>query len=110
MKAWIVENINDFDYDWNEIVFARNYKEAKRLATYTNLCQRVSDFTNLRVKRYKDLDDMENLSEKELDFEKWKLGWQWTDYRNPYFDDNLSEDENIKIFEEWYSEYYKESE
>lgn len=37
MKAWIVENTSS-DYwgdDWNEIVFADNYREAKKKATHT---------------------------------------------------------------------------
>ena len=107
MKAWIVESINDFDYNWNEIVFARNYKEAKQLAICTNLYQRVSDCASIKIERYKYLDNMENFSEKELDFEKWKLGWYWEDIQNPYYEEQLSEEENRKIFEEWYSEYYK---
>ena len=55
MKAWIVENTtNDWGKDWNEIVFADNYREAKKKATYTSLFN--GDYLSLRVKRYPDMD------------------------------------------------------
>lgn len=108
MKAWIVENIRiSDDFGWNEIVFADNYKEAKKLALETDLYEYNSDFVNMRVKRYAYLDGMEHLSEKELDFEKWKHGWCWEGIQNPYYEEQLSEEENRKIFEEWYSEYWE---
>ena len=63
MKAWIVENTRISEYFcWEEIVFADNYKEAKKLALETDLYEYHSDFTNIRVKRYANLYGMEHLS------------------------------------------------
>ena len=107
MKAWIVENTRiSEEHNWEEIVFADNYKEAKKLALETDLYEYPDDFIKMRIKRYDDLDGMKYLSKKELDFELWKLGWCWEDIQNPYYEEQLSEDENRKIFEEWYSKYY----
>ncbi|MCJ0538480.1 hypothetical protein [Enterococcus cecorum] len=47
MKAWIVENTRDYDYfDWNEIIFADNYKQAKKLALQTELYETSEDFVH----------------------------------------------------------------
>lgn len=68
MKAWIVENTRDYDYfDWNEIIFAENYKKARKLALQTELYETSEDFVHMRVRRYPDMDDTENLNRKEFE-------------------------------------------
>lgn len=108
MKAWIVENTRDYDYfDWNEIVFAENYREAKKKATHTSLCETHDDFVNLRVKRYPDMDDTENLNHKDYTYKLWQSGWMWVGAYplDPY--DNYSNKRKARIdFLKWYSKYY----
>ena len=110
MKAWIVENISgNYMGDWNEIVFADNYREAKKNATYTSLFN--GDYLNLRVKRYPDMDDTENLNHKDYTYKLWLSGWMWEGAYplDPY--DNYSDKRKARIdFLKWYSEYYKGSE
>lgn len=110
MKAWIVENTtNDWDKDWNEIVFADNYREAKKKATYTSLFN--GDYLNLRVKRYPDMDDTENLNHKDYTYKLWQSGWMWegTYPLDPY--DNYSDKQEARIdFLKWYNKCYKGSE
>ena len=111
MKTWIVENTSS-DYwgdDWNEIVFADNYREAKKKATYTSLFN--GDYLSLRVKRYPDMDDTENLNHKDYTYKLWLSGWMWlgTYPLDPY--DNYSDKQEARIdFLKWYNEYYKGSE
>lgn len=112
MKAWIVENTDcDWDKGWNEIVFADNYREAKKKATHTSLCETRDDFLNLRVRRYPDMDDTENLNHKDYTYKLWLSGWMWEGAYplDPY--DNYSNKREARIdFLKWYSDYYKESE
>lgn len=112
MKAWIVENIRiSGDFGWNEIVFANNYKEAKKLALETDLYEYNSDFVNMRVKRYPNMDNTENLNHKDYTYKLWLSGWMWEGAYplDPY--DNYSDKQEARIdFLKWYSEYYKGSE
>lgn len=113
MKAWIVENTtNDWDKDWNEIVFADNYREAKKKATHTNLCETSDDFLNLHVRRYPDMDDTENLNHKDYTYKLWLSGRMWTEAKyplDPY--DNYDDKREARLdFLKWYNEYYKGSE
>ena len=109
MKAWIVEYTRDYDYfNWNEIVFADTYREAQTKATYTNLFN--GDCLYLRVKRYPDMDDTENLNHTDYTYKLWKSGWMLEGAYplDPY--DNYSNKRKARIdFLKWYSEYYKES-
>lgn len=109
MKAWIVEN-NRIGY-WNEIVFAENYKQAKKLALQTELYETSEDFVHMRVRRYPAMDDTENLSHEECTYKLWQSGWMWMDTQtlDPYdeYDDELV----ARIdFSRWYSWYYKKGE
>lgn len=112
MRRWIVENTtDDWDKDWNEIVFAENYKDAKKKATHTNLCETRDDFLNLRVKRYPDMDDTENLNRKDYTYKLWQSGWMWESAHPlaPY--DEYDDEHKARLdFLKWYSKYYKESE
>lgn len=110
MKAWIVENTSS-DYwgdDWNEIVFADTYREAKKKATHTSLCETRDDFLNLRVKRYPYMDDTENLNHKEYTYKLWLSGWMWVGGKYPLSPYDLYDDKRkARIdFLKWYSKYY----
>ena len=107
MKAWIVENTRDYDYfGWNEIVFAENYREAKKKATYTGLFN--GDYLSLRVKRYPDMDDTENLNHKDYTYKLWLSGWMWVGGKYPLAPYDLYDDKRkARIgFLKWYSKYY----
>ncbi|GAB6385390.1 hypothetical protein [Enterococcus cecorum] len=111
MKAWIVENTRDYDYfDWNEIIFADNYKQAKKFALQTELYETSEDFVHMRVRRYPDMDDTENLSHMEFEYKLWQSGWMWGDTYQlaPY--DEYDDKKIARIdFLKWYNEFYKES-
>ncbi len=109
MKAWLVENTRDYDYfDWNEIIFADNYKQARKLALQTELYETSEDFVHMRVRRYPDMDDTENLNRKDYTYKLWLSGWMWTDGKyplDPY--DNYDDKRKARIdFLKWYSDYY----
>lgn len=108
MKAWIVESNNYANKDWNEIVFADNYREAKKKATHTSLCETRDDFVNLRVKRYPDMDDTENLNHKDYTYKLWLSGWMWVGGKYPLAPYDLYDDKRkARIdFLKWYSKYY----
>ena len=108
MKAWIIENTSS-DYwgdDWNEIVFADNYREAKKKATYTSLFN--GDYLNLRVKRYPAMDNTEILNHKDYTFRLWLSGWMWEGGKYPLDPYDLYDDKRkARIdFLKWYSKYY----
>lgn len=111
MKAWIVENTRDYDYfDWNEIIFADNYKQAKKLALQTELYETSEDFVHMRVRRYPDMDNTENLTYKEFEYKLWQSGWMWGDaYQLVPYDEYDDENKARKDFLKWYSVFYKES-
>lgn len=107
MKAWIVENIRiSDDLGWNEIVFADNYREAKKKATYTSLFN--GDYLSLRVKRYPAMDSTEILNHKDYTFRLWLSGWMWEGGKyplDPY--DNYDDKREARLdFLKWYSKYY----
>ena len=111
MKAWIVENIRiSEDFNWKEIVFADNYKDAKKEAMQTDLYEFAEDYLNLRIRRFDCMDDTENLPLKEFDYELWKNGFSWEGCPLGYFDEYEDEQKARVDFLKWYSEYYKESE
>ena len=110
MKAWLVVNTRDYDcFDWNKIVFADNYKQAKKLALQTELYETSEDFIYIRVKRYPDMDDTENLNHKDYTYKLWLSGLMWTEAKYPLAPyDNYSDKREAHIdFLKWYSEYYK---
>lgn len=106
MKAWIVENTRDYDYFfWNEIIFAENYKEARKLAMRTDLYEGSEDFIFMSVRRYPDMDDTENLNHKEFEYKLWQSGWTWRDSLVPY--DEYDDEKKARAdFLKWYSKNY----
>ena len=108
MKAWIVENTRYYDYfDWNEIIFSENYKKARKLALKTELYETSEDFVHMRVRRYPDMDDTENLTPKEFEYKLWQSGWTWGDYSLAPFDEYEDEKKARIDFMKWYREYFE---
>lgn len=61
-------------------------------------------FLNLRVRRYLNMDDTENLSHKEYTYRLWQSGWVWIDTQtlDPY--DEYDDERTARIdFLSWYS-------
>lgn len=108
MKAWIVENIRiSEDFNWKEIVFADNYKEARKKAMQTDLYESSEDFLNMRVRRFDCMDNTESLSPKEFDYELWKNSFNWENSSLNYFDEYETEDAARTAFDKWYEEMQK---
>ncbi|WP_171312492.1 hypothetical protein [Enterococcus cecorum] len=112
MKAWLVENTRDYDYfDWNEIIFADNYKQARKLSLQTELYETSEDFVHMRVRRYPDMDDTENLNRKEFEYKLWQSGWMWEDmYQLTPYDEYEDESKAREDFLKWYRLNYEGSE
>lgn len=101
MKAWRVWDCTNEDAGI-DIVWANNVKEAKYKGQLTQVGEELESYTDLRVRREKALDDMENLSDKDLAKEQWMLGWTWHEGTIlPYFDE-LDTDKVDKVWDEWY--------
>lgn len=100
MKAYVLRVEGDDDQG-QAVVFSNTAKEAKKLFFSTNL--QCDSYTDIRVKRSPEFDNMENLSEIELDKEKWRTGWRWFDYDTPYPEDTTDEE-----FIEWYKKTIRE--
>lgn len=69
------------------------------------------DFIYLRVRRYPDMDDTENLNHKDYTYKLWLSGWMW-DSAVPLvpYDEYADESKARKDFLKWYNEYYGRSE
>ncbi len=105
MKAWLLENPYD-DEGRQAVVFADTRNEAKAQADDFNI---DCEWIYLRATRYKNYDDKENLTMKELYFLLWKEGW-WFEYgsdRIPLCDD---EDITDTTFEDWWNRTYGNAE
>lgn len=97
MKAWRLEITTDPDQG-NLIVFANTRDEA-RSKTGDLMYDRWVDIS---ATRFKQLDDMEHLSQRDLDFILWKEhGWRWYELDSPY-EDEVSDEE----FREWYDKAF----
>ena len=95
MKAYVLRVEGDDDQG-QAVVFSKTAKEAKKLLSSTNL---YSDrYTDIRVKRCPEFDNMETLSEIELAKEQWRNGWRWYDYCSTPDSDEATDDE----FYNWY--------
>lgn len=75
MKAYLVSLESDPDKG-NEIIFAKNTKEARVLARKTDLSDWSSEgFLDVKVKRLSEFDGMEKATPKEMMKKQWQEGW-----------------------------------
>lgn len=97
MKAWRLEITTDPDQG-NLIVFANTRDEARSL-TGDLMYDRWVDIS---ATRFKQLDGMEKLSQREIDYILWREhGWRWFELDSP--DEEETTDEQ---FYEWYDKYF----
>lgn len=85
MKAYYA-SIADDDDAGGEVVFANTAQEAKQKAWGLDFTAFCESYIYLRVRRWKDFDDLEKLSERDMALKKWQNGWWW-DSNEPRFDD-----------------------
>lgn len=96
MKAYVC-GIRSNDDAGNEVVFAKNSKEAMKKAQLLEILDYKESYIDVYVKRASEFDGMEDLSDKELTKVKWRNGW-WFEYID-YPDSEEGTDEE---FYEWY--------
>lgn len=99
MKAYIVGVESDPDAG-NEIVWAKNSKEARRTAQYMDISDSAESYIDVYVRREQEFDDMENASEKEIMLKKWHEGWQWDNISIPD-PDYATDEEFIAVLKKW---------
>lgn len=99
MKAYVLGLYSNSDAG-NELVFAKDSKEAKKL----NMDLEPDSYIDLYANRAPHFDDMENYSHKEIMREQWREGW-WFDIGTPPSADNNVPDE---AFYDWYDKVYGE--
>ena len=102
MKAYMV-GLNSNPDVGNEIVFARNYKEAKNKAHRLELVDTKESYIDVFIKRYPVMDDMELSGEKEKMKVLWRNGWWFHQSGYPQANDDVSD----KDFYEWYDKMYE---
>ncbi|WP_429976639.1 hypothetical protein [Enterococcus sp. AZ051] len=103
MKAYKVGLKSDPDVG-NEIVWAKNSKEAMKQAQTLDLADTKESYIDVEVKRYSVIDDMENLSHREFTKAQWRDGWWFHQSGCPFED--VSTDEE---FYKWYDSIYAPS-
>lgn len=98
MKAYSVGIKSNPDAG-NEIIFAKNTKEARKKAQHTNLVgENGPDFIDVRVLREPAFDDMENVTEKEMLIKQWRTGW-WFFRGTPPDPETASDEEFLEWWE-----------
>lgn len=102
MKAYFVWIENRYDAG-NEIIFAKNTKEARNLAHTTQIAGDADRFIDVRVKRYPAFDDKENLNAR--DFIRLQLDEGWH-FDQGYIDGNCTD----KEFDLWYERNFENRE
>lgn len=97
MKAYIVGLRSDDDVG-NEIVFAKNSKEAMKKAQSLDLADWKESYIDVYAKRNNAFDGLENDSDGIL-IKKWKEGWRWWDKApNMPYPEEASDDEFLEWF------------
>lgn len=99
MKAYYLET-NDAD-DGMAVVFADTPSQAKNQIHGTDIWYE-GDWTELRVRRAKKYDGMENCSQAELALKQWHDGWEWFDRDNQDPDNDSDE-----TFLKWYKDEFE---
>lgn len=102
MKAYVIGLDSDPDVG-NEIVFAKNGKEARKIANTLDITDTAESYIDVTVHRAPAYDDTENLSAKEFMLKQWRDGWWF------FFDDGVPsppEEHTDEEFYKWHDEVY----
>lgn len=97
MKAWYLDIKDDPDQG-AFIVFANTRNEARKQADTKDLM--YESWIDVQARRYKSMDDKENLDKAHLTLELWREhGWRWWDieYPNP---DEATDEEFLKRYKD----------
>lgn len=104
MKAYRL-SVKDNEDAGNAIVFANTTQEARKQIYGSDLYDATDgEWIRVQAHRAKSFDDMEALSESELDLRKWKDGWRWFDMDYP--DPDTASDEE---FYQWHKDTFGET-
>ncbi|NWN99273.1 hypothetical protein [Tetragenococcus halophilus] len=99
MKAYVVGNKEEPEIG-NEVIYAKNTKEARRVAHSTDIAEE-SEFIDVEVHRAYEFDNTEDFSKKEFMKLQWKEGW-W--FEEPGAPDPWSSSE--EVFYKWYDKTF----
>lgn len=99
MKAYGVEIPSDDDTgDYGtEIIWAKNSKEARKQARFTEIAEYAESFIDFRVRRIPCFDDCENLSKEDFAWKQYQEGTEWLGYSELNEDDLTKE----QFIERW---------
>lgn len=100
VKAYIIGLESNPDVG-NEIVFAKNGREARKMADGLDLTDGRESYIDVTVHRAPSFDDMENLTDRELMKIKWREGW-WFHQSDCPFEVGASDED----FYKWYDQVY----
>lgn len=101
MKAYYLST-SDPD-DGMAVVFADKPSQAKNQIYGTEIWYE-GEWTDIRVRRARNYDGMENLSAAELALKQWHDRWQWFDLDYPDIDTATDQE-----FLDWYKKTFKEA-
>ena len=95
MKAWILSDRNGNE-SYSSLVFANTAGQAKKQANYDSpylyQCDLELDYIDISCRRCKELDNCENLSEKEICLVLiTEYGWRFYIGNEEYDEDNIDE-------------------
>lgn len=98
MKAYSIEVVSEPDYG-QEVIWAKNTKEARKLAWYTEMASNADGFLDLRVVRASAFDGCENMNADDFAWKQHQEGWRW--YEIPKLnDEDLTKEEFIYLIRE----------
>lgn len=100
MKAYVVGNKKKPDIG-NEVIYAKNTKEARRVAHSTDIANESDYFIDVEVHRAYEFDDTENFSKKEFKKLQWEEGWWFKEPGAPDLWSSSDED-----FYKWYDKTF----
>ncbi|MDN6745140.1 MAG: hypothetical protein L0L65_10045 [Tetragenococcus halophilus] len=82
MKAYVVGNKEEPEIG-NEVIYAKNTKEARRVAHSTDIAEE-SEFIDVEVHRAYEFDNTEDFSKKEFMKLQWEEGWWFEGAPDPW--------------------------
>lgn len=104
MKAWILSDVTNDEYG-NSLVFANTRNEAKAKHNGNGCLFETdfynSDYINIKAKRAKEFDDMENKSELDICIKLMKE-YSWYFEIEHRYECKVYTEDNIDEFIQWY--------
>lgn len=102
MKAYVVGNKEEPEIG-NEVIYAKNTKEARRAAHSTDIAEE-SEFIDVEVHRAYEFDNTEDFSKKEFMKLQWEEGWWFEGAPDPW---SSSEEDFYKWYDKTFAYLYE---